>query len=459
MSVPHALQTLGLIVLLSLTACQPESPLPNAPDGDDVLMATLLEALGQEGVDALRMPHPDDLAAIPQDPKNPLTADKVNLGRLLFHETGLGTQPGQPSGMETYSCASCHHASAGFQAGLQQGMGDGAVGFGLNGEGRVRSADYLPEEVDRQPMRTPTAMNGAFTPVTLWNGQFGATGPNAGTEAQWADGTPLEVNHLGYMGLETQAIAGLGVHRLAPTPEFFDAQPKYATLFDAAFPEFPADRRYTAETAGLAIAAYERTVMGYEAPFQKWLRGERQAMSARQKEGAIAFFGAGQCGTCHHGPGLTDGDFHALGMPDMPGMDAMDAGERTYGLSGGELALGRGGFTLREEDMHAFKTPQLYNLKDSPFYGHGGTFYSVTEVIDYKVTGLPAKAGASASLDADFQPLELTETEQAALHEFLEDALHDGHLDRYVPDALPSGHCFPNNDPQSSMDLGCRSPG
>ena len=109
--------------------------------------------------------------------------------------------------------------------------------------------------------------------------------------------------------------------------------------------------------------------------------------------------------------------------------------------------------------MHAFKTPQLYNLKDSPFYGHGGTFYSLTEVIDYKVQGLPAKAGASASLDADFQPLELTETEQAALQEFLEDALHDGHLDRYVPDALPSGHCFPNNDPQSSMDLGCNSPG
>lgn len=459
MSVSQSLQTLGLMVLLSLTACQPEAPLPDAPDGDDVLMATLLEALGQEGVDALRMPHPDDLTAIPQDPKNPLTADKVNLGRLLFHETGLGTQPGQSSGMETYSCASCHHAAAGFQAGLQQGLGDGAVGFGLSGEGRVRSADYLPEEVDRQPMRTPTAMNGAFTPVTLWNGQFGATGPNAGTEAQWADGTPLEVNHLGYMGMETQAIAGLGVHRLAPTPEFFDAQPKYVTLFDAAFPDFPSDKRYTAETAGLAIAAYERTIMGYEAPFQKWLRGERQAMSAGQKEGAIAFFGAGQCGTCHHGPGLTDGDFHALGMPDMPGMAAMDAGERTYGLSGGELALGRGGFTLREEDMHAFKTPQLYNLKDSPFYGHGGTFYSLTEVIDYKVQGLPAKAGASASLDADFQPLELTETEQAALQEFLEDALHDGHLDRYVPDALPSGHCFPNNDPQSSMDLGCSSPG
>ena len=288
MSVSQSLQTLGLMVLLSLTACQPEAPLPDAPDGDDVLMATLLEALGQEGVDALRMPHPDDLTAIPQDPKNPLTADKVNLGRLLFHETGLAPNPANPLAWRPTAVPVATTPLLDSKP-VSARIWDGAVGFGLNGEGRVRSADYLPEEVDRQPMRTPTAMNGAFTPVTLWNGQFGATGPNAGTEAQWADGTPLEVNHLGYMGMETQAIAGLGVHRLAPTPEFFDAQPKYVILFDAAFPDFPSDKRYTAETAGLAIAAYERTIMGYEAPFQKWLRGERQAMSAGQKEGAIAF--------------------------------------------------------------------------------------------------------------------------------------------------------------------------
>ena len=372
MSVSHFLQSVGLLVLLSLAACQPEAPMPESPNHDETLIATIVDALGQDGLDALQMPHPDDLGAIPQDPKNPLTAAKVNLGRLLFHETGLGTQPGQASGMET--CASCHHAAAGFQAGLQQGLGDGAVGFGLRGEGRVRSADYLPDEVDRQPMRTPTAMNGAFTPVTLWNGQFGATGPNAGTEAQWADGTPLEVNHLGYMGMETQAIAGLGVHRLAPTPEFFEAQPKYVALFDVAFPDFPSDQRYSAETAGLAIAAHERTIMGYEALSEMVARRAPSHVFTPERR-AIAFFGAGHRGTCHHGPGLTDGDFHALGMPDMPGMVAMDAVSAPMDFQGGTRA--RPGRIHASGSRHdAFKTPQLYNLKDSPFYGHGGTFYS-----------------------------------------------------------------------------------
>ena len=116
-------------------------------------------------------------------------------------------------------------------------------------------------------------MNGAFTPVTLWNGQFGAHGPNVGTESNWTEGTPIATNLLGYMGLETQAIAGLTVHRMAPTAHFFDSLSGYLPLFDAAFPEFPIEERYGVETAGLAIAAFERTVMGYEAPFQKWMRG------------------------------------------------------------------------------------------------------------------------------------------------------------------------------------------
>ena len=451
---------LALIAAVTLPSCNPSNAInPEPVDKDFQLLATIIDALGQQGYANLHMPDPHYLDQIPQDPANPLTADKVNLGRMLFHETALGMDAVEESGMGTYSCASCHHAAAGFQAGVQQGLGDGGVGFGVRGEGRVISPDYDPATIDRQPMRTPTAMNGAFTPVVLWNGQFGAYGPNVGTEANWTEGTPLAVNYLGYAGMETQAIAGLTVHRMAPDPEFFDHMPQYVAMFDAAFPDFPEEERYSVETAGLAIAAYERTIMSTEAPFQKWLRGEHHAMTQQQKDGAMVFFGAAKCGTCHNGPGLTDGGFHALGMPDMPGIADLDAGVDTYGLSGTDLALGRGGFTGQDGDKHAFKTPQLYNLKDSPFYGHGGTFYSLTEVIDYKVQGLPAKAGASASLDADFQPLELTETEQAALLEFLEDALHDGHLDRYVPDALPSGHCFPNNDPQSSMDLGCSSPG
>lgn len=450
----------AVALIMALASCTPSNSINPEPMGKDgQLLATLIDALGQQGYANLHMPNPHFLDAIPQDPQNPLTSEKVNLGRMLFHETALGMDAADDSGLGTYSCASCHHAAAGFQAAVQQGLGDGGVGFGVRGEGRVISPAYDPATIDRQPMRTPTAMNGAFTPVTLWNGQFGANGPNVGTEANWTAGTPIAVNFLGYEGMETQAIAGLTVHRLAPDAAFFDHLPGYTALFDAAFPDFPETERYTVETAGLAIAAYERTIMAFESPFQRWLRGEHTAMTEQQKDGAIAFFGAGKCGTCHNGPGLTDGGFHALGMPDMPGIQAMDAGENTYGLSGGDLALGRGGFTGLEEDKHAFKTPQLYNLKDSRFYGHGGTFYSLAEVIAYKVAGDCAKTEAQSFLSADYQPVELSIQEQHQLHAFLSDALYDGSLDRYVPNAVLSGQCFPNNDAQSSVDLGCADPG
>jgi cytochrome c peroxidase len=454
-TLPFAL-AFAVVALFALPACNPVNSVnPEPMQKDYLVLATILDAVGQQGYDQLRMPDPEQYDGIPQDPNNPLSVDKVKLGRMLFHETALGTQAREESGTGTYSCASCHHAAAGFQAGVQQGLGDGGVGFGVRGEARVISSDYQQNEIDRQPMRSPTAMNGAFTPVTLWNGQFGAAGPNVGTEANWTDGTPLAVNALGYLGLETQAIAGLTVHRMAPTPEFFEAVPGYLPLFDAAFPDFPVDNRYTVETAGLAIAAYERTIMGYEAPFQQWLRGEHHAMSEQQKDGAIVFFGAGQCATCHNGPGLTDGGFHALGMPDMPGIEALDAGDDTYGLSGADLALGRGGFTGQEGDKHAFKTPQLYNLKDSPFYGHGGTFYSLAEVIQYKVEGVAAKEEASSFLSDDFQSVALTTQQQHDLHEFLKHGLYDAHMDRYVPNSVLSGNCFPNNDPTSCEDLGC----
>ena len=446
--------TISAAILLS--SCNPsQSTNPEPQDKDSQMLATILDALGQQGYSQLHMPDPHELAAIPQDPNNPLTHQKVSLGRMLFHETALGRDAAEDVGIGTYSCASCHHASAGFQAGVQQGLGDGGVGFGVRGEGRVISPDYDPTEIDRQPMRSPTAMNGAFTPVTLWNGQFGAHGPNAGTEAQWTEDTPLVVNYLGYLGLETQAIAGLTVHRMAPTPEFFLHMPDYVALFDAAFPDVQEDNRYSVEMAGLAIAAYERTIMASESPFQRWLNGEHSAMTSLQKDGAMVFFGAAKCGTCHNGPALTDGGFHALGMPDMPGNEILDATGKGYGKSSADAALGRGGFTGEDGDKYAFKTPQLYNLEDGRFYGHGGTFYSLSEVVDYKLAGMSAKPEVTPYLSPDYDAVEITEDQKNSLLRFLQEALYDPGLHRYVPNNTVSGQCFPNNDPQSSIDLGC----
>ena len=124
----------------------------------------------------LMLPDSRDYESIPSDPKNPLSESKILLGKLLFHETAIGLDPVRSQGLQTYSCASCHHANAGFQSGLKQGIGEGGSGFGLFGEGRVPDNSYISMDLDVQPIRTPTILNTAYQEVMLWNGQFGATG-------------------------------------------------------------------------------------------------------------------------------------------------------------------------------------------------------------------------------------------------------------------------------------------
>lgn len=425
-------------------------------DNDDLqLYNSMLAPTAGHGEAAFVLPLANDYSSIPQDPRNPITAEKVALGRMLFHETGLLISPKQSQGRETASCASCHHVAAGFQAGRIQGVGEGGMGFGSAGEGRFNDPSYQLAELDVQPIRSPSALNVAYQDLMLWNGQFGGDpfGPNAGTQSSWTVGTPKITNILGYMGPETQAIAGLAVHRLAPIEGgLCDTNPVYESMFKAAFPTGGPYRPdfELREQAGLAIAAYERTLLASQAPFQRWLRGERGAMTAQQKRGGALFFGKAQCVNCHTGPALNSMTFHALGMPDLP----EDHGG-VYGTvrDKGEVK-GRGGFTGRDEDMFKFKVPQLYNLKDSPFLGHGGTFGSVREVIVYKNNAVKAAAHVPDSqLSPWFRPLGLTEAEIDDLTAFVEDGLRDPGLHRYVPESLPSGLVFPNNDPLSRTQL------
>ena len=116
---------------------------------------------------------------------------------------------------------------------------------------------------------------------------------------------------------------------------------------------------------------------------------------------------------------------------------------------------GRGGFTNEEEDNYKFKVPQLYNLADSDIFGHGASFSSVQAVVEHKNAGISQKLLPEGTLDSRVQPLGLTEQQIDDLVVFLEDALYDPNLLRYVPSALPSGQCFPNNDEQTQFDLGC----
>ena len=436
--------------ILSLTACKKDGPVSDNNEALDQELTSLLEAANADGKAFFTMPAANDYDKIPQDPNNPLTAEKVELGKMLYHETALSIHSKNPLTMGTYSCATCHFAQGGFASCKVQAVGDGGMGFGETGEGRDKSPIMSEADVDVQPIKTPSSMNDAYQTVTLWNGALGGVDVNIGTEAHWTPGTGMATNNMGFYGLETQAIAGIKIHRLGIDPTFIDTT-EYKAMFDAAFPSVDVSERYTRKYAGLAIAAYERTLLSNEAPFQKWLKGDTKAMSTTEKEGANLFFGKAGCVECHTGPALNSMTFYGYGMNDLdmaPGVYRPDADS--------DANLGRGGFTQKTEDMFKFKTPQLYNLADSPHYGHGSSFNTIREVVEYKNTGLPQNDKViPAQLAAAFKPLNLTTLEVTQLTEFLKTGLKDDNLMRYTPSQLPSGNCFPNNDPLSKLDLGC----
>ncbi|WP_299364905.1 cytochrome c peroxidase [Winogradskyella sp.] len=440
------IKLLYLFALIAFMSCNTDKDNYEDISSGTELENRIIELYGSKS--DLIQPLETDYLSIPSDINNPITEAKVELGKLLYHETMIGSDPKMNEGMYTYSCASCHHVDAGFQSGIKQGIGDGGLGFGSHGEGRIKNALYAEADLDVQPIRTPTTLNVAFQEVMLWNGQFGAVGPNEGTESQWTVGTPKETNNFGFEGVEIQAIAGMDVHRLVIIPEEI-INSSYKDLFDVAFPDIDESERYTKLYASLAIAAYERTLLPNQSPFQRWLRGDDDAMNDAEIEGAKLFFDKAQCFSCHSGPALNDMNFHALGMQDLEGAEILTTIDEA-------TKKGRGGFTGNSDDDYKFKTPQLYNLKDVGFFGHGGSFETVKEVVEYKNEAIVENDIVPADkLSSLFVPLNLTETEIDQITLFLENALYDDNLQRYVPETLPSGNCFPNADYMSSSDLGC----
>jgi len=393
-------------------------------------------------VSDLVLPMSDDYSNIPQDVMNPITEEKVKLGKLLFHETAM-TLGVTEEHKNTFSCASCHNASAGFKSGIAQGVGEGGVGNGAN---RVNILGAL---ADLQPLASPTVMNTAYQEVMLWNGQFGNAVDgivNVGIDESVlsTEGTPKENNARQWSGLEVQAIAGLGVHRLnVGEGSPLDTLPEYQELVM----EIGGDDLLT--TAAQSIAAFERTILSNEAPFQKWLRGDEDALSETELKGAQVFFGdKGGCSSCHSGPALSSPQyatkeqmFMAVGFSDLDVNDNITNADAINDA----VRKGRGGFTQDEFDAYQFKIPPLYNLTDSKFMGHGSSFTSVREVVEYKNAGVAQADMPLDRLDYRFRPLNLTPDEVTQLVTFIEKSLYDDNLQRYVPDALPSGQCVENN--------------
>lgn len=431
-----------------------------------------------EGLQAFILPDNNDFANIPQDPSNPITREKVLLGKMLYHDTATGINGTDPERTQTWSCASCHHVAAGFKAGIPQGIADGGVGFGISGEARrlrqgldatAPAGDPLLPDV--QPIASPTILNSAFQDLMLWNGSFGNVAGSNNANVVGVEGAgppPVKANTFGLSGLETQVLAGTNVHRLGfDKDSVLQTNSEYRYLFARAFPD--GDTGYIPDNgtvvtksalgAAKAIAAYERTIVSDLAPFQKWLKGERNAMNQQQLRGALVFFGKANCASCHTGPALSsqvgataDEMFFALGFNDLDPSDPL-----VHGVVDDATKMGRGGFTGDAVDNFKFKIPPLYNLVDTNVFGHGASFNSVREVVEYKNAAIAQNPAAVNNLSERFVPLGLSNNEVTDLVAFVEEGLYDQWLHRYVPSSAPTDSCFPVSDIQSVIDLGCIS--
>ena len=451
---------LSLSFLLVLSSCSKEDSY-TAIEGTNSENDTFTSAIDLEllrniqnfsSLEELKLPDSNSFTKIPQDPRNIITQEKVNLGRLLVHDNGTAANPKLNSKLFTYACASCHPVASSFYSGNKQGIGEGGIGFGIAGEARVIDTNIPLDSIDILPIKVPTLLNLAYQDVMLSSGSLGGTGINLEHINKGDNPTDFQDNLLGFQGLETQGMSGQPAHGLLAFSKFLENFPQYKELFDRAFPNLTPLQRYTRENGGLAIAAYIRTLLANQAPWQKWLRGDSNAMTNQEKRGGILFMSKGKCYECHNGPALSSDSFYSFGFASMSDSGGIINDNEDFL----EREKGRGDFTKNPQDNFKFKTPTLYNLKDAKFYGHGSSFTSIRDVIAYKNNGIKQNSNVpNSQLANQFGATNLTNEEIDDITAFLTNALYDPNLERYVPTEVLSGYCFPANDPQSKIDLGC----
>jgi cytochrome c peroxidase len=267
-----------------------------------------------------REPPPLGLPPVPVPPDNPMTVEKVELGRQLFYDRRVAAQA-------LSSCADCHDPDHGF-AGRGQ-----AMGFHRN---------------------SPTAWNRAYGDYEFWDGSAGRSLEDL------TDGV------LRFVNFDAKRPVA---ERLADIPE-------YRRAFQRAFGREP-DRPAVVQ----AIACYCRTLLAGDAPYDRFNAGDAQAMSPDAQLGRTLFFGKAGCASCHAGPSFTDELFHNIGIGQEDPQKRF-YGPDKYGKP--EFPeLGRFNLSHRLEDRGAFKTPTLRELVATGPYMHDGRFGTLEEVVDY----------------------------------------------------------------------------
>ncbi len=316
-----------------------------------------------------------------EPPDNPTTPEKVELGRLLFFDPVL-------SANNDISCATCHHPDYGFSDGLPRAIGAGGTGVGPNRRGGVELA-----------RNTPTLWNVGYARFLFWDGRA----------TSLEDQALVPLTHPDEMGADPQQM----VTELRAIPE-------YVELFDRAFGG--GEEAVTVENVQRALAAFQRTLITNNSPFDRYAAGDRNALTPAQRRGLTLFRSAAtRCFECHIPPTFASDTFRVIGVPDVPGLphDPGRAGVAPDGQDG------------------AFKVPTLRNIALTAPYMHNGVFQTLEEVIDFYAQG-GGRARGVENVDPFVVGFELTEQEKSDLIAFLYALTDESNLPE-VPERVPSG--------------------
>jgi cytochrome c peroxidase len=272
---------------------------------------------------------------MPVPEANPITADKIDLGRQLFNDRRLSRDG-------TVACASCHDPDRAFSK-------PEAVSPGVFGRRGARNA--------------PALINRGWGRSFFWDGRAAA--------------------------LEDQVLKPI------EDPNEMDLPIAVATERVGV----------SAENMSRALATYVRSIMSGDAPYDRYVNGDRAALSDEAQAGLRLFRGKGNCTACHVGPNFTDERPHNTGI----------AWAQAAGRAGSFLDEGRAAITGKPEDRGGFKTPTLREVGRSAPYMHDGSLASLEAVVDYYDRG----GNRHSLLDPELRPLGLSGPEKSALVAFL----------------------------------------
>jgi len=292
------------------------------------------------------------LPPVPVPADNPQSKAKIALGHQLVFDTRLSKN-------NSISCAGCHLPFAG-------GGGHTPRAFGHGGElGRW----------------APSWINAAYYTSLFWDGRAASLEEQTGA----LPGHMGPISAPGEMGGDVDGIV-----------KSLNSIPGYKKAFRNAFGE-GATRRNIAR----AIAAYERTLIARNSPFQRYVNGDKKALSKSARRGFDLFRNKALCIECHTPPLLTDNDFHNIGVPQLGPL---------------KEDVGRYAVSHDEDDKRAFKTPSLYNSASFTFFMHDGAFSTMRQVIEHYNKGGDPKNAHQSDL---IVPLHLSKKEESDLIAFM----------------------------------------